>query len=337
MPPASATTRGSWSLAIHGGAGVILRSDLTPQQDNAYRAALARAGEAGAAVLRQAGSAVDAVQAAVSVLEDDPLFNAGRGAVFTATGAIEMDAAIMDGATLNAGAVAGVATPRHPVQLAHAVMDRSSHLMLIGAGADAFAAAQGVELAGPDWLPTLRRWTALKASLAAQGLPIPAEPAGLADQPDPAGGLAHDEGKRGTVGAVACDTRGDVAAATSTGGITAKQWGRVGDTPVIGAGTYADNRACAVSATGAGEYFIRLTVARTIAALVEFRGMALQQAVDQVVRRELTDLGGDGGVIAVTPAGEIAWAFNTQGMYRARLSSEKALQVFLYDDEDERT
>jgi beta-aspartyl-peptidase (threonine type) len=324
----------SWSLVIHGGAGVILRSDLSAAQDAAYRAALTAAADAGAAVLRGGGTALDAVQAAVSVLEDDALFNAGRGAVFTAQGRIELDAAIMDGATLNAGAVAGVTAPRHPIALARAVMERSPHVMLIGPGADAFAAAQGLDLADPAWFHTQRRWRALEATLFARGLPIPPPPPGLGDAPDPAGGLTHDEGKRGTVGAVARDTRGNVAAATSTGGLTAKQWGRVGDSPLIGAGTYADNRACAVSATGAGEYFIRLTVARTIAALVQYEGLTLQQAADRVVREELTALGGDGGVIAVAPSGEMAWSFNTPGMYRARICAALPLRVGLYGDED---
>jgi beta-aspartyl-peptidase (threonine type) len=331
--PAAAADPPSWGLVIHGGAGVIARADLTPAQEAAYRAALAAAAEAGAAVLRTGGRALDAVQAAVEALEDDPLFNSGRGAVFTAEGRIELDAAIMDGATLNAGAVAGVTTPRHPVALARAVMERSPHVMLTGAGGDAFAAAQGLDLAEPGWLQTTRRWRALEATLTARGLPVPPMPDRLADQADPAKGLAHDEGKRGTVGAVALDANGDVAAATSTGGITAKQWGRVGDSPVIGAGTWADNRACAVSATGAGEYFIRLTVARTIAALVQYQGLSLQAAADQVVKQELTQLGGDGGIIAVSPSGEWVWSFNTEGMYRARLSAGLPLQVSLYGDE----
>jgi beta-aspartyl-peptidase (threonine type) len=334
LPVPSEFSERPWALVIHGGAGLIGRGDLSPGQETAYRGALAKAAGAGAAVLGAGGAALDAVQAAVSVLEDDPLFNAGRGAVFTAEGRIELDAAIMDGATLKAGAVAGVATPRHPIALARAVMDRSPHVMLTGAGADAFAAAQGLQLAEPHWFQTERRWQALEATLAARGLPPPPRPEGLSKRPDPADGLAHDEGKRGTVGAVACDVRGNVAAATSTGGVTAKQWGRAGDSPIIGAGTYADNRACAVSATGAGEFFIRLTVARTIAALVQMKGLGLQAAVDQVVREELTALGGDGGVIAVTPKGEMAWSFNTEGMYRARISARLPLQVALYGDED---
>ncbi len=324
----------NWSLVVHGGAGVILREDLTPAQEAAYRAALATAAQAGADVLRAGGGALDAVQAAVSVLEDDALFNAGRGAVFTAEGKIELDSAIMDGATLNAGAVAGVTTPRHPVALARAVMEHSPHVMLIGPGADAFAVQQGLKPAPPGWFQTQRRWRALQTALTADGLPHPLAPEGLEDKADPAGGLAHDEGKRGTVGAVARDAHGHVAAATSTGGLSAKRWGRVGDSPLIGAGTYADDRACAVSATGAGEYFIRLTVARTIAALVQYAGASLQDAADQVVRTELTELGGDGGVIAVAPNGDMAWSFNTPGMYRARISATTPLQIGLYGDED---
>ena len=323
----------SWALVVHGGAGIITRADLSPAQEAAYRGAMAAAAEAGAAVLRQGGVALDAVEASVRVLEDDPLFNAGRGAVFTAEGRIELDAAIMDGRTLKAGAVAGATTPSHPVSLARAVMERSPHVMLTGAGADAFARAEGLELAPPGWLPTRRRWRALEQLLSARGLPVPPKPADLDETGDPANGLAHDEGKRGTVGAVACDARGHVAAATSTGGVTGKQWGRAGDSPLIGAGTYADDRACAVSCTGAGEYFIRLTVARTIAALVEMKGMSLQDALDQVVQKDLTALGGDGGVIAVTPVGEMAWSFNTEGMYRARISAGRPLELGLYGDD----
>lgn len=331
--PAKDDSSAPWALVVHGGAGIITRADLSPAQEAAYRGAMAAAAEAGAAVLRGGGAALDAVEASVRVLEDDPLFNAGRGAVFTAEGRIELDAAVMDGRTLKAGAVAGVATPRHPVSLARAVMERSPHVMLTGAGADAFAKAEGLELAPPGWLATQRRWRALEQLLSARGLPLPPRPTDLDETDDPANGLAHDEGKRGTVGAVACDARGHVAAATSTGGVTGKRWGRAGDSPLIGAGTYADDRACAVSCTGAGEYFIRLTVARTIAALVEMKGMSLQAAADHVVQQELMALGGDGGVIAVTPVGEMAWSFNTEGMYRARISAGRPLELGLYGDD----
>lgn len=323
---------GAWSLVLHGGSGVIERSDLTPEQDQAYRKVLTQAAEAGAAVLRKAGSALDAVEAAIQVLEDDPLFNAGRGAVFTADGRIELDAAIMDGATLEAGAVAGVTRVKNPISAARAVMARSPHVLLMGAGADAFAAAEGLEPADPGYFFVERRWRALEKQLARDGLTVPPRPV-AADRDERHAALAHDEGKRGTVGCVARDSRGNVAAGTSTGGTTGKRWGRVGDSPLIGAGTYASNRSAAVSGTGEGEYFIRLSVARQICALVELKGLALQAAVDVVIHQELTGLGGQGGVIAVAPDGQMAWGFNTPGMYRARVADGAPLEVAIYKDE----
>jgi beta-aspartyl-peptidase (threonine type) len=322
-----------WAIVAHGGAGVIERGSLLPEQEAAYRAALARAVEAGGAVLARGGAALDAVEIAVGLMEDDPLFNAGRGAVFTADGRNELDAAIMDGRSLRAGAVAGVTRTRHPISLARAVMERSEHVFLIGEGADAFARCEMLEPADPAWFFTERRWRALEKTLAAQGLPVPPRPAGAPLAPDAAAALAHDEGKLGTVGVAALDRHGDVAAGTSTGGTSAKRWGRVGDSPVIGAGTYASNRACAVSATGAGEYFIRLAAAREICALVEHKGLSLQAALDQVIQVDLARLGGDGGVVAVAPDGQMAWSFNTSGMYRARLAHGQLLVVGVYKDE----
>lgn len=324
-------TNSRWALVAHGGAGVIARSDLRPQQDRAYRDAMARVSEAGAAVLRAGGRALDAVETAVRALEDEPLFNAGRGAVFTAEGRNELDAAIMGGGDLDAGAVAGVGRIRNPIALARAVMERSPHVFLVGDGAEAFAAAQGMELVEPAYFFTERRWQALERHLARAGQPLPRRPSGA--RADDAAALAHDEGKRGTVGVVALDVNGDVAAGTSTGGITAKQWGRVGDSPLIGAGTYATNAACAVSATGAGEFFIRLGVAKEICALVQHKGLSLQAACDQVVQTELAGIGGDGGVIAVAPDGVMAWSFNTSGMYRARISDREPLVVGIYKDD----
>jgi beta-aspartyl-peptidase (threonine type) len=321
-----------WSLVVHGGSGVIERADLRPEQDRAYRAALTRAAEVGAAVLRGSGGAVDAVEAAVRVLEDDPLFNAGRGAVFTAEGRVELDAAITDGATLEAGAVAGVTRTRNPISLARMVMERSPHVLLIGAGADAFAASQGFEAIDPGYFFVERRWRALERQLAREGRTPPPRPLGAAGD-ETVAALAHDEGKRGTVGVVARDVRGDVAAGTSTGGVTAKSWGRVGDSPLIGAGTYASNTSAAVSGTGEGEYFIRLAVAHRICALVELSGLSLQAAVDRVIQEDLTALGGQGGVIAVAPDGQMAWSFNTSGMYRARIADSLALEVSIYKDE----
>ncbi len=321
-----------WSLVVHGGSGVIARADLKPEQDIAYRCALARAVEAGAEVLRGAGTALDAVEAAIRVLEDEPLFNAGRGAVFTADGRVELDAAIMNGATLAAGAVAGVTRTRNPISLARAVMDRSDHVLLAGAGAEAFAVAEGLEQVDPGYFFVERRWRALETELGRQGLTIPARPNGASGDQALAA-LAHDEGKRGTVGVVARDARGNVAAGTSTGGTTGKRWGRIGDSPLIGAGTYASNRSAAVSGTGEGEYFIRLGVAHAICALVELRGLSLQDAVDRVIQDQLSALGGEGGVIAVAPDGQMAWSFNTSGMYRARIAHDQAMTVAIYKDE----
>lgn len=336
---------GRWAVVAHGGAGVIERDDLSTEQEAAYRAAMAKAVEAAAAVLEPGGAALDAVEAAVRVLEDDPLFNAGRGSVFTAEGRNEMDASIMDGATLNAGAVAGCTRTRHPVTLARAVMERSSHVFLGGEGVEAFARHHRIEQVDPAYFFTEVRWQSLERVLRKQGLPIPPRPPGAPSVPERKASLAHDEGheraealaqvegKYGTVGVVACDQGGNVAAGTSTGGTTGKRWGRVGDSPLVGAGTYASNTACAVSATGTGEYFIRLAVAHEICALVEHAGYSLQAACDRVIQERLTGLGGDGGVIAVAPDGEMAWSFNTSGMYRARLAAGEPLVTGIYKDE----
>ena len=321
-----------WSLVLHGGSGVIERADLTAEQDRAYRAALTQAAQAGAAVLKASGPALDAVEAAVRVLEDDPLFNAGRGAVYSARGDAELDAAIMDGASLAAGAVAGSTRTRNPISLARAVMAHSPHVLLGGEGADAFAASRGLEQVDPSYFFVERRWRALEKHLAREGLPIPRRPAG-ASADERAAALAHDEGKRGTVGVVARDASGNVAAGTSTGGTTGKRWGRVGDSPVVGAGTYASNASAAVSGTGEGEYFIRLAVAHRICDLVELKGLTLKAAVDAVIQDELTRLGGHGGAIAVGADGEMAWSFNTSGMYRARIGESRPLEVAIYKDE----
>ena len=324
-----------WSIVVHGGAGVIARTALGPDGDAAYRASLAQAEAAGAKVLDRGGSALDAVEAAINVLEDDPLFNAGRGAVFTAEGKNELDAAIMDGSTLKAGAVGDVTRTRNPISLARAVMEKSPHVFLVGQGADEFSIYAGLEQVDPSYFFTERRWQSLVKHLKKEGLPIPPRPAGA--PPPPAVPVAEieppDAHKFGTVGVVALDRAGNLAAGTSTGGTEAKRWGRVGDSPIIGAGTYASNQSCAVSATGTGEYFIRLTVARTVCALVQYKGMKLQAAVDEVIHTELTGLHGDGGVIAIAPNGEMAWSFNTPGMYRARLAEGGKLEIGIYNDE----
>jgi L-asparaginase / beta-aspartyl-peptidase len=326
-----------WAIVLHGGAGVIERAKLGPEGDSKYRASLKIAIEAGAKVLDQGRSSLDAVEAAIQVLEDDPLFNAGRGAVFTSEGKNELDSSIMDGATLRAGAVAGVTRTRHPISLARAVMEKSPYVMMIGAGADAFAGKVGLEQVDPSFFFTESRWQSLVKQLTKEGRPVPPRPAG-APPPGPTVPVAQleetpDTHLYGTVGVVALDRQGNIAAGTSTGGLQAKMPGRVGDSPIIGAGTYASNQSCAVSATGTGEYFIRLGVAREIANLVYFKGMRLQQAADAVIHKELEALHGDGGVIAITPDGQMAWSFNTPGMFRARLAEGGTLEVGVYKEE----
>src|ERR1035437_1862311 len=332
-----------WSIVVHGGAGVIARTALGPNGDKAYRASLAQAEAAGARVLDRGGSALDAVEAAINVLEDDPLFNAGRGAVFTVDGRNELDSSIMDGSNLKAGAVAGVTHTRHPISLARAVMEKSPHVMLIGAGADAFAGRVGLEQVDPSFFFTEARWQSLVKQLEKEGRPVPPRPAG-APPPVLAVPVAQipqviqieespDTHRYGTVGVVALDRTGNIAAGTSTGGLQAKMPGRVGDSPIIGAGTYASNQSCAVSCTGSGEYFIRLGVAREICNLVAFKGMPLQQAADQVIHKELEALHGDGGVIAIAPDGQFAWSFNTPGMFRARQVEGGKVEVRIYRDE----
>ncbi len=328
-----------WSIVVHGGAGVIARTALGPKGDADYRAALAQAEAAGAKVLDRGGSALDAVEATINVLEDDPLFNAGRGAVFTAEGKNELDSSIMDGSNLKAGAVAGVTRTRHPISLSRAVMEKSPHVMLIGAGADAFGARVGLEQVDPSFFFTEARWQSLVRHLQKEGLPVPPRPAGA--PPPPAGPAvpvaqideSADSHVHGTVGVVALDRAGNIAAGTSTGGLQAKMPGRVGDSPIIGAGTYASNQSCAVSATGSGEYFIRLGVAREICNLVSFKGMSLQQAANHVIHQELEALHGDGGVIAVTPDGQMVWSFNTPGMFRARQTEGGKVEIKIYGDE----
>lgn len=314
--PAAAqdASKPGWTLVIHGGAGVIERARMTPEREAAARAGLNAALDAGQAVLAEGGSAVDAVEAAVKVMEDDPQFNAGRGAVYAYDGTTELDAAIMDGATRAAGSVAGVTRTRHPVSLARKVMTDSPHVMLAGKGADQFSVEQGLEQVDNSWFGTPERKRQLDE--------LKAKKVGWFDV----------DMKYGTVGAVARDANGHVAAATSTGGITGKRWGRIGDAPVIGAGTYADNRACAVSATGSGEFFIREGVAHEICARVRFKDETLKAAGD-VVMAEVKALGGSGGVILTGPSGEMAWSFNTPGMYRGLVSAAGERTVAIYGDE----
>ncbi len=312
----SALAQAPIAIAIHGGAGTIERGNLSPAQETAIRSALDTAIVAGHRVLADGGSSMDAVVAAVRVLEDAPEFNAGRGAVLTHDGTVEMDASIMDGASLTAGAVASVQGIRHPIEAARAVMTDSPHVMLVSDGATAFAEAIGLEFKGPDWFITEFRAEQLRAVQARRDASVQ---------------LSEDWFS--TVGAVALDADGNLAAATSTGGMTNKRWGRVGDSPIIGAGTYADNRACAVSATGHGEFFIRHVVAYDICARMRHAGVGLAESADAVVNGVLVEAGGDGGVIAIDAQGNIAMPFNTEGMYRAAIAVDGHKTVAIYGDD----
>lgn len=304
-----------WSLAIHGGAGTLDPAQMTPERRAEYEAALQAALDAGRKVLAEGGSAMDAVKAAIIPMEDSPLFNAGRGAVFTWEGENELDASIMDGRDRSAGAVAGVKTVKNPILLADAVRTQSEHVMLMGAGAEAFAVEKGFAVTPPDYFATPARREALER--------MKAEKLSALD-------VDH---KFGTVGAVALDMAGNLAAGTSTGGMTGKRWGRVGDAPIVGAGTSADNRACAVSATGWGEYFIRVGVAHEICARLRLAGAEGAQKIADSVMADVAELGGDGGVIVVTPAGEALYSFNTTGMYRGRATSDGVNEVAIFGGE----
>ncbi|MBI1341159.1 isoaspartyl peptidase/L-asparaginase [bacterium] len=302
-----------WSLVIHGGAGVITRSGMTPERDAQIRASLMRALEAGAAVLANGGASLDAVEAAVLVMEDDPQFNAGRGAVLTAAGTHELDAAVMDGRDRNTGAVAGVTTVKHPILAARAVMEKSEHVMFSGPGADAFAKTQGLEQVDNSYFTTPARAEALKRVLEERK-------------------RSSASDRHGTVGAAARDVQGNMSAGTSTGGMTAKAAGRVGDAPLIGAATYAENGVCATSSTGHGEYFIRVGVAKTLCDLVKLSGLTIAEAAGEALN-QVAALGGDGGVIALGPGGEPAFVMNSEGMYRGYADATGVRWVAIYGDE----
>jgi beta-aspartyl-peptidase (threonine type) len=321
----------TWLLAVHGGAGTLRRDDLTPAAERAYRDHLGQALDAGAATLAGGGNALDAVEAAVVVFEDSPLFNCGRGAVFAASGRHELDAAIMDGRTLAAGAVAGLQRVRNPIRLARTVMERSPHVMLIGEGAEAFAREHGIALVAPEYFSTARRWAQLAATKRALGEGVPTRSEDTAVDPE-LGLDVPDDGTLGTAGAVALDAGGHVAAATSTGGLTNKRVGRVGDSPLIGAGTYADDRSCAVSATGTGELFIRAVAAHDVAARMRYGGQVLAEAAGAVVMETLVRLGGagSGGLVAVDARGHVAMPFNTEGMYRGCAAADGTRMVAIY-------
>lgn len=307
------------AIVVHGGAGTIRREELDAERETAIRSALEDAVRKGRAVLEDDGRSLDAVMAAVVVLEDSPHFNAGRGAVYNAIGGHELDASLMEGEFRRAGAVAAVRGVRNPILLAHKVMTDSPHVMLIGEGAEQFGQIHGITFEDDSWFDTeFRReqWERVR-------------------EKDPTAHAVSESTDHwlSTVGAVALDRHGNLAAATSTGGTTNKRWGRVGDSPIIGAGTFADNRSCAVSATGDGEYFIRAAVAKDICARVQYQGKSLAEAASDLIHGELVDMGGEGGVVAIDPAGNIVMDFNTEGMYRAAIGADGSLEVLIYADD----
>jgi beta-aspartyl-peptidase (threonine type) len=295
-----------WTMVIHGGAGTITKDRMTPEKEAAFNEVLNEALNIGSRVLANGGSSLDAVEATIRYMEDIPLFNAGKGAVFTNAGVNELDASIMDGRTLEAGAVAGITTIKHPISAARAVMEQSNHVMLSGNGAEIFAESAGLELVDPSYFYTEGRYESLQKAIDR-------------DKAD----------KNGTVGAVALDKEGNLAAATSTGGMTNKRWGRIGDSPVIGAGTYANNATCAISCTGHGEYYIRYAVAHDVSAAMEYGGMSLQDAAKNIIFNKLNAKAGNGGLIGLDKNGNIAMTFNSEGMYRGYVTPDKR-EVLIY-------
>ncbi len=320
------------TLVIHGGAGTILKKNMTPEKEKAYQEVLNQALQTGYKILQNGGTSLDAVEATIRVMEDSPLFNAGKGAVFTNEGKNEMDAAIMDGNTLKAGAIAGVNVIKNPISTARKVMENSPHVMLIGRGAEQFAKEQGMEVVDPAYFYTENRYQQLQKAKEQEEIkldhsaPAPKGDAYLLPTMDE----LEKAKKFGTVGAVALDQYGNLAAATSTGGMTNKRWNRVGDAPIIGAGTYANNQTCAVSATGHGEYFIRSVVGYDISALMEYKKFSVKQAADEVVMKKLVERGGEGGVIALDRNGNFAMPFNSEGMYRGYIKADGKSEVLIY-------
>ena len=306
-----AQQRPDYVIVIHGGAGVITKKNMSPEREKAYRKKLNEALETGQKILEKGGTATETVIAVIKIMENSPLFNAGKGAVFTHDGKNELDASIMDGKTLNAGAVAGVSDVKNPIELAYAVMTKSKHVMVSGKGASEFAKEQGLEIVDPSYFYTEERWKSLQRTLKNE--------------------KEAEKEKHGTVGCAVLDKYGNLAAGTSTGGMTNKQYGRIGDSPVIGAGTYADNATCAVSCTGHGEFFIRYVVAYTVSALMKYKNMSLQEAGDEIINKTLRDVGGDGGLISVDKDGNVAMPFNTPGMFRGYLKSTGEKVVLIYD------
>jgi beta-aspartyl-peptidase (threonine type) len=302
-----------YGIVIHGGAGTILKSSMTPEREAEYVSMLNKVLAAGYKILDEGGSALDAVNAAINLMEDSPLFNAGKGAVLTEKGVAELDASIMDGRTLMAGAVAGVKHVKNPINLARLIMEKSQHVMMVGDGAEEFGKENNIEMVDNSYFITKERWESYQKMLKREEERKKAE-------------------KHGTVGAAALDKNGNLAAGTSTGGMMMKKFGRVGDAPIIGAGTYANNNTCAISATGHGEYFIRLGVARDISALMEYKNYSLKDAAEEVIMNKLGKLGGDGGIIAIDKNGNVTMTFNTEGMYRGQYLNDSKPEVKIYKD-----
>ncbi len=311
----------TFGIVIHGGAGTILKKNMSDSLENAYKAKLKEAITTGHSILKNGGTSLEAVTATINIMEDSPLFNSGKGAVFTHEETNELDASIMDGATLNAGAVAGVKRIKNPINLALAVMNDSPHVLLSGDGAEQFAKEQGFNLVDPSYFYTERRYRSLQRVKKR-------EEENKISFEDP----FINKSKFGTVGCVALDKHGNLAAGTSTGGMTNKRWNRIGDSPIIGAGTYANNATCAVSSTGWGEYFIRAMVAHDISAMMEYKRISLKEAAEDVIQNKLPALGGDGGIIAIDKVGNVTMEFNTAGMYRAHMNAEGVLVIKIYKE-----
>jgi len=321
----------NFGIVIHGGAGTILKENMSDSLESAYKTKLEEAIRTGHEILANGGTAIEAVQQTINVMENSPLFNAGKGAVFTNAETNELDASIMDGKTLNAGAVAGVTTVKNPINLAWEVMENSDHVMLSGKGAEAFAKEQNIELVTPDYFYTEKRFKSLQR---------------LKERNSKKSELDHDNGKTafidpfikdskfGTVGCAALDKHGNLAAGTSTGGMTNKRWGRIGDAPIIGAGTYANNKTAAISSTGWGEFFIRGMAAYDISAMMEYKGISLAEAAREVIQNKIPNLGGDGGIIAIDHNGNVSMEFNTAGMYRAKMNKNGELQIGIYGSDE---
>jgi beta-aspartyl-peptidase (threonine type) len=323
MQKAPESKTGNYVLVIHGGAGTILKKNMTPEREALVKAGLEAALKKGYEVIQAGGSSLDAVEGAIRILEDDPQFNAGKGAVFTHDGRNELDAAIMDGSTLAAGSVAGVRVIKNPVSLARAVMEKSEHVMMAGRGAEQFAAEAGIEIVDTSYFRTEERWQGLRKALAEDSAKT------KLDHSATKLGIMNIDNKFGTVGCVALDKKGNLAAGTSTGGMTNKKYGRIGDAPVIGAGTYANNNTVAVSCTGWGEFYIRNVVAHDLSALMDYKGLSVEEAGKAVIKK-VGDLGGDGGLIALDKNGNMAMPFNTEGMYRGTVTKDGKIEILIY-------